>query len=106
MTTLLKAFSVAAGAAIAALSIAATAQAEPVRIPVDDLNLNTDQGQAQFNRRVEHAARVMCDDQADLRSNMACRQAVRDEAKDNLRDQQEQVAKGSTNVNVATAGRR
>jgi UrcA family protein len=106
MTTLLKAISVAAGVSMAALTMAASAQAaEAVRIQVSDLNLNTPQGRAAFDARVTQAAHRICAGDRTLSGSMACERAVRQEAQDNLRDQQEQVARAG-GVNLATAGRR
>jgi UrcA family protein len=113
MTTLLKATSIAAAASAALLAMAASAQAETVRIQVSDLNLNTPQGLAQFNARVDRAARQICAGDADMHMNIQCRRAVREEAYDNLHDQQEQLARAggvsvarAGSISVARAGRR
>jgi UrcA family protein len=89
MTTLLKTMCIAAGvsmAALAATGAAFSAQAaeQPVRIQVGDLDLNTPQGRATFDVRVNRAARQLCDDQRDLGLLAACKRAVREEAMDNL----------------------
>jgi UrcA family protein len=105
MTTLLKTICVAAGvsmAALAATGAASSAQAEDrsIHIQVNDLNLSTPQGRAAFDFRVSRAARQLCEDRGDLRSNMACRRAVQDEATESLN----QLARRD-GVNLAAARR-
>ena len=105
MTTLLKTICVAAGvsmAALAATGAASSAQAEDrsIHIQVNDLNLSTPQGRATFDFRVSQAGRKLCEDRADLSSNMACRRAVRDEATESLN----QLARRD-GVNLAAARR-
>jgi UrcA family protein len=70
-------------AALATLPIAATAQAETVRIPVADLNLQTTHD-ARFEARLNLAAKRMCESYADLSTNAACQKAVKEEARENL----------------------
>ena len=95
MTTLLKTISVAAAVCMSALGAAgavSSAQAETVRIPVSDLNLNTAEGRAVFEARVHSAGWRMCSDAGELSSIMSCERAVREEATDNLNQQQQDLA--------------
>lgn len=90
MTTLLKTISVAAGVAMAAFTYTGVAQAEDraVRIQLADLNLATPEGHAAYEFRVQRAARSLCEDFAEMSTNSACQRAVREEANENLRQQQ------------------
>jgi UrcA family protein len=105
MTTLLKAICVTAGVCAAALATAASAQTTPARIQVSDLNLNSAQGRAAFDARVERAARTMCESYEILSVHDACMRAVREEAADNLAWQREQYAR-QTGEDVVAAARR
>jgi UrcA family protein len=89
MTSLLKTICVAAcvsTAALAATGAASSLQAaeDPVRIQAGDLNLNTPQGRAAFNVRVDRAARQMCEERRDLILNAECQRDVRQEAMDTV----------------------
>lgn len=105
MTTLSKTICVAAGVSMAALvatGAASSAQAgeQAVHIRVGDLNLNTPQGHATFESRVNTAARRLCEDRRDLGANIACQRDVRAEAEDGLN---ELASRG--NVHLAWARR-
>lgn len=89
MTTLLKTICVAAGVSMAAFvatgaASSAQAQDQAVHIRVGDLDLNTPQGHAVFESRVNAAARRLCEDRRDLSSNSACQRDVRTQAQDGL----------------------
>jgi UrcA family protein len=89
MNTSAKSALVAAGCVIASLSVsfvAPMAQAEPVRVTVSDIDLNTAQGMARFNERVAHVANQMCESYPRLSGYDECVAAVVGEAKDNLND--------------------
>lgn len=103
MTTLLKTICVAAGVSMAALAAtgaasSAQAQDQAVHIRIGDLNLNTPQGHAVFESRVNAAARRLCEDRRDLSSNSACQRDVRAEAEDGLN---ELASRGSLNLALA-----
>lgn len=88
---------IALGAILAATvlpiaGLASSAQAQPLRIPVGDLNLNTAAGAARFESRVQAAAARLCDSYAPLAGRTACVQAVAEEARDNLAAQVRQAA--------------
>lgn len=107
MTTWLKAVSVSTCislAALAASAVVSPAQAE-VHIFLADLNLQTPQGQAQFNARVDAVAHQICLGTERLRdaTHSACLQAVRDEAKENLAHEMERIAHQGGEVKVASA---
>lgn len=107
MKTMLKAVSVAAGVSMAAFAlagVAAPAQAEEMRIQTSDLNLRTPEGTARFDARVDRAAKQMCSDYRGLNENAQCVRAVREEANENLKQQQEQLARQG-GMDVASARR-
>jgi UrcA family protein len=93
---MIKSARVAAGVSLAVLSIvsvAAPVRADEIRIRVSDLNLKLPEGRAAFNARIERAARELCAGDFDMHLNMACRRAVREEAYENLREQQIELAR-------------
>lgn len=112
MNSMLKAVSVAMGASVAALVLAgvvSSAHAQEVHIKVGDLNLQTPEGAAIYDQRVDRAAREMCANSTanfapGYTANQDCMQAVRDEANANLTQQEDQLAAaGTTGVAVAAA---
>jgi UrcA family protein len=105
MNTLFKAVSFAAVACAAAVTFAGaagSAQAGEVRIQVSDLDLATSTGKAQFDGRVAQVADRMCADYSAFRMNAACREAVREEAYDNLAQQQERIARRNDTTMAST----
>lgn len=85
MATLLKTICVTAGVCMSALAAAGAATAAQagdlaVHIRIGDLNLNSVEGRAAFETRVDRAASTLCQDRRDLDSNAACRRDVRAEA--------------------------
>jgi UrcA family protein len=96
---------IAVSCAISCLSVsivAPMAHAEPARLSVSDIDLNTPQGMAAFNERVTRVANAMCESYSRLRGYDECVAAVRDEAKDNLTDAI-QLAKAKAATQTATA---
>jgi UrcA family protein len=95
-------------AALAALSPAATfAQDAPrqVQVSYSDLDLSTEAGKAQLNRRIETAVRGDCESQGrnDLKSSMAVRSCT-DEARAKARSEvQSKIASRTAPTVVATA---
>lgn len=110
MTSMFKA-SCAAGLCAAVFAVAAAAKAEPVqvskdgeiRIQVTDLDLTTRLGRAEFEHRAGRAARVACWDVSDNLTLGVCEQSVIDEAHEDLRLKQEEIARASRNYNFASA---
>lgn len=96
MKTVLNAVSVAAALSVGAFALgglAAPAMAQDVHIAVSDLNLNTPQGRAQYDRRVRMAADRTCPGIQELQRHSACVTAFREAADENLSNQQMRLAR-------------
>lgn len=106
--------SCAAGLCAVVFAVAAAAKAEPVqvskdgeiRIQVTDLDLATRLGRAEFDHRAWRAARDACWDASDNLTLGVCEQTVIDKAHEDLRLQQEEIARASRTQNFASAERR
>jgi UrcA family protein len=78
-----------------------------VQISIADLNLSSEAGKAQLNRRIETAVRKVCEaaQPNDIRSSMAAKSCT-ETARANARNAvQVQIARQTTSTTIATASR-
>ncbi len=93
---------IAALATVPVAAVATTAQAETVRIPVADLQLQS-VGDPRFEARLDKVAQSMCGSYRAAAANTACQAAVKDEARENLA---QQLSRSNTQNLAMATGRR
>ena len=71
-------------AAVPALAMSTNAFAAPAKVHVADLDLSTQAGAREFDRRTDVAAGRFCNDIRSLSANAACREGVRAEVTEKL----------------------
>ena len=71
-------------ACVPAFAMSTNAFAAPARVQVADLDLSTQAGVHEFDRRTDAAASRFCNDIRSLSANVACRDGVRAEVSEKL----------------------